>query len=276
MKTENLKKTFILLLLSSFICPFLNAANEDEDKAPDNSFQVSLTTGNNQITQGKKLATDAFYLKPALHYSYKQGFYADLSASYIPSLQKNSLSNMGFGLGYNFDLGNNFSTGFGYAYTHYFSSKEVLSSAPNDLSWNLGWDNPIIAPSLNVDYSFGSTKDLSAGLDLSHSFTVNHIFCSSDKLTIPISVSTTFASANFYQAYVTKNQIKNKKSKTVVSPATVDTSFGISDVALSASLSYQIKGFSITPAMTYQIPFGTAADISTSSPVFTLQVAYSF
>jgi hypothetical protein len=274
--SANNRKVFLLFLISGFVCSMLNAANEEDDKTPDHSFQAAVAMGNNQISQGKKMANDALYFKPSLHYSYKDGFYADVSANYIPSLKKKSLSNMALGIGYNFDLGANFSTGFGYSYTHYFSTKEVLSSAPNDLSWNLSWDNPIIAPSLNVDYSFGSTKDISAGLDLSHSFTVAHIFCSSDKLVIPISLSTTFASANFYQAYVMKNQVKNKKSGTVVNPSTVDTSFVVSDMSLSASLSYQIKNFSITPSLAYQIPFGAAADISTSSPVYTLQLAYSF
>ncbi|MDP4292447.1 MAG: hypothetical protein Q8908_15320 [Bacteroidota bacterium] len=151
-----------------------------------------------------------------------------------------------------------------------------MSSAPNDLSWNLGWDNPVLSPSLNLDYSFGTTNDISAGLDLSHSFAINHIFCSSDKISVPVSISTTFATANFYKAYVTKNHVKNKKTKTEVNPATVDTSFGISDFSLSASFSYQIKNFSLTPAVSYQVPFGSAADITGNTPVFTMQVGYIF
>jgi hypothetical protein len=268
------KYTFLCLFLA---CIFsIHAANEEDTKTPDNAFQIAVTTGNNQISQGKKLATDAYFLKPSIHYSYKQGFYTDLSGNYTPDFNKSALSSINAGVGYNFDLGYNISTGIGYSYTYNISKKELLASAPNDLSWNLGWDNPVISPSLSLDYSFGSTKDFSAGLDLSHSFTINHIFCSSDKFSIPISVSTTFASANFYQAYVSKNQIKSKKTKTTVDPNAVDTSFGISDIALSASLSYQFKNFSLTPAVTYQIPFGSATDLASSSPVFTLQLAYSF
>ncbi|MDP4292446.1 MAG: hypothetical protein Q8908_15315 [Bacteroidota bacterium] len=120
MKNTDFKTTlkatiFTFFALIGMNCSAVHAANAVGENASDSSFQVTVTTGNNQITQGKKLATDAYYLKPAIHYSYKQGFYIDLSGNYIPDFKKNSFSSMNVGTGYNFDLGNNISTGIDYS-----------------------------------------------------------------------------------------------------------------------------------------------------------------
>ena len=275
----------LLFVSSDFL--YASDDNNDSDSTKVHSFQASVSTGNNQISKGKKLASNIFFLKPALHYSYKEGFFADLSCAYFPSFNKKSIDNLAIGLGYNLDLGNNLSTSLGYSYTKYFSSKEVTSSAPNVVDWSLGWDNPIITPSLDASYNFGTTHDFSTGIDLSHSFEIQHLLTKSDKLSIPISVSTTFASANFYKEYIKNNKITKKaktntKSKQTTSTETVDyttvnTNFSISDVTLSSGFTYSIDGLSFTPSVAYLVPFHQPSDLlSRQSLVLTFQIAYSF
>jgi hypothetical protein len=293
-------RLFIAILSQLFLffnVPFLHAADAKVDTTAAHSFQVSVTTGNNQINMGKKQETNILYVKPALHYSYKEGPFADLSCTYFPTVNKSGIDNFALGIGYNFDLGSNLSSSLEYVFTKYYSDLEVSASSPNELSGSFGWDNPVIAPSLNLSYSFGSIQDIYTGLDLSHSFDLDHIFCSSDKLSIPISVSASFGTTNFYKEYVKQNKItkkitkananangkaKNNTSSTtttteVVDYTTIDTKYTLTGLAFGTSVSYKIAHLSFTPSVSYQIPFNQPSDLKSSrSIIFSFQVAYSF
>jgi len=289
----------ILSLISLFInVPFLYADDAKTDTTRAHSFQASVTTGNNQINMGKKQEANIFYLKPALHYSYKEGFFADLSCTYFPTLNKSNIDNFAIGIGYNFDLGSNLSSSLGYTFTKYYSDLEVSASSPNELSASFGWDNPVIAPSLNLSYSFGSIQDIYTGLDLSHSFEFEHIFCSSDKLSIPLSMSASFGTTNFYKEYVKQNKITKKIAKAnanangkaknntgttttttteVIDYTTINTKYTLTGLAFGTSISYKIADFSFTPSVSYQIPFNQPSDLKSSrSLIFSFQIAYSF
>jgi hypothetical protein len=284
----------ILSLISLFInTTSLYADDAKTDTTTVHSFQVSVTSGNNQINMGKKQESNIFYLKPDLHYSYKAGFFADLSSTYFPTFNKSSIDNFALGIGYNLDLGSNLSSSLGYTFTKYYSHKEVSSSSPNELSASFGWDNPVIAPSLNLSYSFGSIQDIYTGLDLSHSFDFEHIFCSSDKLSIPLSVSASFGTTNFYKAYVKQNKITTKITKAngkaknntgsttttteVVDYTTINTKYTLTGLAFGTSVSYKIANLSLTPSVSYQIPFNQPSDLKSSrSLIFSFQIAYSF
>jgi hypothetical protein len=288
----------ILSLIFLFInAPFLYADDAKADTTTAHSFQASVTTGNNQINMGKKQESNIFYLKPAFHYSYKEGLFADLSCTYIPTLNKSSIDNFAIGIGYNFDLGSNLSSSLGYTFTKYYSDLEVSASSPNELSSSFGWDNPVIAPSLNLSYSFGSIQDIYTGLDLSHSFDFEHIFCSSDKLSIPLSVSASFGTTNFYKEYVKQNKITKKITKAnanangktknntgsttttseVVDYRTIDTKYTLTGLAFGTSVSYKIAHLSLTPSISYQIPFNQPSELKSSrSLIFSFQIAYSF
>lgn len=284
----------ILSLFSLFInAPFLYADDAKTDTTTVHSFQASVTTGNNQINKGKKQESNVFYLKPALHYSYKEGLFADLSCAYFPTVNKSAIDNFSIGIGYNLDLGSNLSTSLGYTFTKYYSDLEVSASSPNELSASFGWDNPVIAPSLNLSYSFGSIQDIYTGLDLSHSFDFEHIFCSSDKLSIPVSISSSFGTTNFYKEYVKQNKITKKIAKAngkaknntgsttttaeVVDYTTIDTKYTLTGLAFGTSVSYKIANLSLTPSVSYQIPFNQPSDLKSSrSLIFSFQIAYSF
>jgi|GEM_PF-4730849 len=290
---------FILSLLSLFInTPFLYADDAKTDTTTAHSFQASVTTGNNQINKGKKQEANVFYLKPTLHYSYKEGPFADLSCTYFPTFNKSNIDNFAIGIGYNFDLGSNLSASLGYGFTKYYSNLEVSASSPNELSGSFGWDNPVIAPSLNLSYSFGSIQDIYTGLDLSHSFDFEHIFCSSDKLSIPLSISASFGTANFYKEYVKQNKITKKTTKAnakangkaknstgstttttteVVDYTTINTKYTLTGFAFGTSVSYKVAQFSFTPSVSYQVPFNQPSDLKSSrSLIFSFQIAYLF
>jgi hypothetical protein len=292
-------RLFIAILFLFFLSAHVSFLYADDVKADTttHSFQVSVTTGNNQINMGKKQETNILYVKPALHYSYKEGPFADLSCTYFPTVNKSGIDNFALGIGYNFDLGSNLSSSLEYVFTKYYSDLEVSASSPNELSASFGWDNPVIAPSLNLSYSFGSIQDIYTGLDLSHSFDLDHIFCSSDKLSIPISVSANFGTTNFYKEYVKQNKItkkitkananangkaKNNTSSTtttteVVDYTTIDTKYTLTGLAFGTSVSYKIAHLSFTPSVSYQIPFNQPSDLKSSrSLIFSFQVAYSF
>ena len=239
-----------------------------------------------------------FFVKPDFHYSYKDGFYADLSCSYFPSFNKSSVDNFAVGVGYDFDLGKNFSADLSYTYTKYFSNKEITSSAPNEFEGSLEWDNSIISPAINMAYSFGVTNDFATSVDFTHTFDFEHILTHSDKLSIPVEVSVAFASANFYQEYVKNNKVKRKAKKTTtketnskgkaetettttddttVDYTTINTNFAFSSITLSTGFTYSLAGFDFTPTLAYLFPFNQPADLESShSLVFTFQITYSF
>jgi hypothetical protein len=296
-----MKYRFFISALSLFYLfintPSLYADDTKTDTTTEHSFQASVATGNNQINKGKKQESNVFYLKPALHYSYKDGLFADLSCTYFPTFKKSSIDNFAIGIGYNFDLGSNLSASLGYGFTKYYSDLEVSASSPNELSGSFGWDNPVIAPSLNLSYSFGSIQDIYTGLDLSHSFDFEHIFCSSDKLSIPLSISASFGTTNFYKEYVKQNKITKKTTKAnakangkakdntnsttttteVVDYATIDTKYSLTGLTFGTSVSYKIAQLSFTPSVSYQIPFNQPSDLKSSrSLIFSFQIAYLF
>ena len=82
---------FLFSLFANTPCLYADDAKTDTTTA--HSFQASVTTGNNQINMGKKQEANIFYLKPAFHYSYKEGFFADLSSTYFPTLNKSGIDN---------------------------------------------------------------------------------------------------------------------------------------------------------------------------------------
>ncbi|MTK52428.1 hypothetical protein [Paludibacter sp.] len=288
----------ILSLISLFInTHFIYAEDAKTDTTTAHSFQASVTTGNNQINMGKKQEANILYIKPALHYSYKEGLFADFSCAYFPTFNKSSIDNFAVGIGYNFNLGSNLSSSLGYTFTKYYSNKEVSASSPNELSTSFGWDNPVIAPSLNLSYSFGSIRDIYTGLELSHSLDFDHIFCSSDKLSIPLSVTTSFGTTNFYKEYVKQNKITKKVTKVnakangkaknntgsttttteVVDYTTINTKYTLTGLAFGTSVSYTIANLSLTPSVSYQIPFNQPSDLKSSrSIIVSFQIAYSF
>lgn len=248
----------------------------EEDSVKIHSFSFSLSLANNQMSRGRELETNTLTLNPKFHYCYREGLYADLFCTYFPVLALKPIDSFGAGIGYSLNFWDDFNTGLEYSYTSYSTFREVTSSAPHTLKWSLNWDNPIVAPALEVSYLAGTTKDVATTIELSHSFEFEHILTSKDKLSFPLSVSSTLGTSNFYQAYLNNNVVVTKKKKPVPVEI-INPTFALTDVNLSLSVSYEIANFSISPEINYQIPFNHIVDLnSTGLPVVSIEVGYSF
>lgn len=267
----------VIVTLLSFSLSAQDGKEEaDNDSITQNDFNFSLTMSNNQISRGRKLANNTLNIIPKFHYCYREGLYADVFFTYFPSLVVKQLDNFGAGIGYNLNFTENISSDFEYVYTNYETYREVNSSASHALNWTLEWENPYLTPSLELSYLAGKTQDIAATINLTHSFAFEHIFTSKDKLSLPLSVSGTFGTSNFYQAYINNNVIITKKKK-AIKPEVIDPAFDITDIDITLSASYEIGQFSINPEMSYEIPFNHISYLNSSGlPILTIELVYSF
>jgi len=250
----------------------------EEDSVKIHAFSFSISLSDNQMSGGRKLETNILTINPKFHYCYREGLYVDLYCIYFPALAiLKPIDSFGAGIGYSLNFWDNFNTGLEYSFTSYSTFKEVTSSAPHALKWSLNWDNPIVSPALEVTFLAGTTKDVATTFELSHSFEFKHIFATTDQLSLPLSISTTLGTSNFYQAYLINNEVLTKKKKKPVVVETIDPSFALNDINLSLSVSYEIDHFSISPEINYQIPFNHIAELnSTGLPLASISIAYSF
>ena len=269
-------RIILIFAISITTIPMYAADDEDSDSTSVHAFEVSLSTANNQIQRGRKLESNYLNITPKFHYCYDESFYADVSLAYFPTFKAPKIDSWGFDVGYNLGLGDSLSTGIECAYNKYASYRQATSSFQNSVTWSLEWENAIATPTLTASYNFGETTDFFTDLELVHKFEFKHIFTSSDALTLPLSISTSFGTSHFYQKYLINNAVKNKKGK-IIAPESISTSYQLTDVILSLAANYEISGFRISPEFDFQFPFNHISDLSSSyKPVILVELAYSF
>lgn len=254
------------------------AAEEDStvEEKPTH-FTISATGGSNLIENGKKAATQQYYIMPTVAYSFESGIYANVSANYLGDASKQSLDNIGFGVGYSHTFGDHFSLDLGYTYEHYYTTEQVTSSAANSVSLATSWSGKVLTPSVGVSYAFGDTKDITTNFGLSHSFDFEGIFGKKDALSIPISATASAGTSSFYQEYAKKHPIKMKGGKNSVSPTEINTAYTLNSVCFGIGITYTVSHFSITPAASYTVSTNDPAGIDVNkAPDITLAVSYSF
>jgi hypothetical protein len=240
-------------------------------------FTISATGGSNLIENGKKAATQQYYVAPTIAYSFASGVYANVSANYLGDASKQSLDNVGFGVGYSHTFGDHFSVDLGYTYEHYYTTEQVTSSEANSLCLGTSWSGKVLTPSLGFSYAFGDTKDITTTFGLSHSFDFKGIFGENDGLSIPISATASAGTSSFYQEYAKKHPIKKKGGKNTVLPTDINTSYALNSVCFGIGITYTVGHFSITPAASYTVSTNDPSDIDVNkSPDITLGVSYSF
>ncbi|WP_320052462.1 hypothetical protein [uncultured Acetobacteroides sp.] len=238
---------------------------------------ISAMGGSNLIENGKKAATQQYYVMPTISYSFESGIYANVSANYVGDASKQSLDNIGFGVGYSHTFGDHFSVDLGYTYEHYYTTEQVTSSAANSVSFATSWSGKVLTPSVGVSYAFGDTKDITTSFGLSHSFDFEGIFGKKDALSIPISATASAGTSSFYQEYAKKHPIKKKGGKNSVSPTEINTAYALNSVCFGVGITYTVSHFSITPAASYTVSTNDPSSIDVSkAPDITLAVSYSF
>jgi hypothetical protein len=249
-------------------------ATEDDKK---NNYEFSVQYGNNISQNGRKMTSDVTYIRPAFNYSHSNGIYLGINVSYLPAnKKKKKFDNVSFNLGYDKELGENFSIGIDYTYSRYFSAKQVASSIPNTIMLNGSWFNTIISPTLSVMYSFGDTSDFTMSLDISHVFSFKHLFTNTDKLTIPVVLGTYAGTSNFYKNYTKKNNITDT-SGSLIDASSIKSSFGFTSAYLLTTVKYKISFFSVGGSVNFILPINQPKKITKNNhPVYSVQIAFNF
>lgn len=288
-----MKKIKYLVLACCFCC-FLNlkvhaqeptteqteeSEKSDSDAEKANNFGVSVTGGSNMIQKGKKPAVTQYYLAPSLSYSHRSGFSAGLGANLVKESKKFSVDNISANLGYSKTFFEQLSLGASYAYGHYFSSAQIASTESNTASLSGSWSNSILTPSLSVSYAFGQASDFLYNAGLSHDFSFDGVFTDSDNFSIPVALTASAGTSNYYQEYVKRNpgKVKAKKKAAAISAEDINTSFALTALVLESGLSYTIQKFTISSGVSYILMTNDSSTIELdNSPVITFTLAYAF
>jgi len=280
---------FLLFGLSHFAAFCQEPSNKNANDSTDieqsdepekaNNFTIAVTGGNSLVQKGKRPATPEAYANPLFSYSHSSGISASVGAMYMPSDKKRPLDDVTFNAGYSKTLFEHWTLGAGYAWGHYFSSKQVASTEANSVSLSTGWSNNIITPSVSAGYAFGQTSDLTYTGSLSHDFSFDGLFTDEDNLTFPVSLTAMAGTTNFYSEYIKQNpnKIQSKKKKKAVTAQDINTGFALTAVTFNLGVSYTISKFTLSTDMSYILMTNDSSDLNLSNaPTFTFTLAYAF
>jgi hypothetical protein len=244
-----------------------------------NQTKFSIQSGNNIVQAGNAMAENILYLRPGIMYYHKSGVYAGASLTYMPTdTTKKPIDNYYLNIGYDIDLGKNFTAGIDYSFSHYFSDKQVASSAAHMIRPYISWDNNIATPTLTPMILLGTTKDYALQLDFTHIFIFKSIFTDKDKISIPISIGAIGGTSDYTTTYNTVSATGKGKGKG--KPATTTTTTTASQIALTsiyamATIKYKIKNISLSfNTSLYHSTDPNYTSSSSNTPVYKLTLAY--
>lgn len=246
---------------------------------PFSQAKFSIQSGNNIVQVGQAMATNAIYVRPGIMYYHKSGIYSGASLTYMPTDTTNRpIDNYFLNVGYDHELGKNFSVGIDYSFSHYFSDKQVASSASHMIRPYLSWDTKYVSPTLTPIILLGTTKDYALQFDLTHVFIIRSIFSDKDKISIPISIGAIGGTSNYSTTYNTvSNSGKGKgKGNSVISTTTISkTQIALTSIYAMATIKYKIQNIALSfNTSLYHSTDPNYTSATSSTPVYKLTLAY--
>ena len=242
------------------------ALTNEDSFVSKNEARIYLQTGNNIVQLGRTLPSNAIYLRPSFMYYHKSGLYFGANLTILPNEKKRPLDNFLLNVGYDKDLGKNFMTGIDYSYSHYFTSKQVSSSASHMIRPYISWDNDYASPTFTPIISVGTSVDYSFQFDLTHIFTIRRIFSGRDKLTIPLIVGAIAGTSNYYTTYKKNNQLASNSST---------SKFAMTSIYFLATAKYRINRVSLSFNTSYYLSVDpTQTTTSSNTPFYKLTLCY--
>ena len=204
-------------LLSLFILLACTLAVHAQTDTTDNSgFKIGLSYKTNSIYMGRQDTVTIPALTPQISYTFKNGLYLSALLDYLPNRSTNKVDETSIEFGYNFKLGKNGGGSTSLNKMFYNSnSTQVDATISTEFNasayYNLG---NIITPELGFTYGFASgsyTNDVLFSPGISHDFEIDGILSSKDALTISPEAILNWGTQNFYDGYLNRLTIKNKK-----------------------------------------------------------------
>jgi hypothetical protein len=215
-----------------------------------NETKFSIQTGNNIVQVGQVMSTNQFYLRPAVSFYHKSGIYLGGNLTLMPTDTQRVLDNISLSLGYDKELKNNFTIGLDYTFSHYYSTKQVTSSANHVIRPYISWENKFIVPTLTPSIIIGSNIDYAAQFDLSRIFIIKSVFKKKDKISIPISIGINTGTSEFYSIY---NKDKRGPRQPMITDTVAVTRFAITSLYSMMGLKYKIKQTSFSFYTSYYL-----------------------
>ena len=193
---------FLLFTVQSFAGTIKTDSTSTDNQ---NAYKIGLNYGTSLQQNGRKATSNEAFVHPSLQFTHTSGLSLEVSGILMPSAKKKMLDDVALSVGYDKDFGDHLSCGVEYSYSRYFTTKQLTSSQPHNITVNAMWYNSIVTPSLYITEGLGSSDDITFNFDLMHLFIIKHIISNKDKLTIPVIASVYAGTTNYYLDYLTKN-----------------------------------------------------------------------
>ena len=256
-----MKKNYLFLITALFILVSSSLfAQESEKEEKKSSFKFGVDYINSNVFMGRTDTIAAPIISPSATYTFAFGLFITAAADYIPNRTKNRLDDGNIGIGYNYEITDNWAGSISLTKMFYAStSTQIASSVSSELNGNIQFTNDYLTPGIALDFAKGKTgkkNDFFINPSLSHDFIIAGLLGETDYLSISPMVSLNAGTQNFYDSYFGKvNKLKHPKNSTELAAFRKGlTKFRLLDYELSAPVEYSLKPFLISFNPTLAIP----------------------
>ena len=248
-----MKKNYLFLITALFILVSSTLfAQESEKEEKRSSFKFGVDYINSNVFMGRTDTIAAPIISPSATYTFAFGLFISVAADYIPNRTKNKLDDGNIGIGYNYEITDNWTGSVSLTKMFYAStSTQIASSVSSELNSNIQFANDYLTPGIALDFAKGKAgkkNDFFITPSLSHDFIFAGLLGETDYLSISPMFSLNAGTQNFYDSYFGKtNKIKRFEfSSELAAYRHGLKKFRLLDYELSAPVEYSLKPFLIS------------------------------
>lgn len=236
-----------------------------------NEAKFSIQSGNNIVQIGQVMSTSELYARPAISFYHKTGIYIGGNLTLMPTDTQNIIDNFSLSGGYDKELKKNFTIGIDYTFSHYYSTKQVTSSAEHIVRPYVSWENKYIMPTLTPSILIGDKVDFAVQLDFTHILKFKSVLKSNDRITIPVSIGMNSGTSEFYNMY----SRDKRGGRPPITDTSTSTMFGLTSIYSMVGVKYKIKQTSLSFNTSYYLSRDNYSRSFISNPlIFRLTLAY--
>lgn len=209
------------------ICITFFKVQAQQDSVKKTTITFAGLYGSNVSYYGQATSENFPYVLGNVTVRFPIGLYLS-AGSYKLLNYGTGLSETDLGAGFDYDFGNNFSTGI--AYTHSFfpaNSPLLQASNENNISLSVKYDWHYLKSSVNADYAFGKQNDIFLNFSHAKEIIIGTLWSEKNIISIAPAVELIAGTQHFYESYVTEKNKRDKangKGKSSTAPGNTNSS----------------------------------------------------
>jgi len=208
-----MRSAVICLLICLQTCALMAQTDDANDpKATKTTLTLAAIYSNNVSYYGQSTAEKLPYVLVNATARLPIGFYFSAGAYKLLNMGS-GISETDFGIGYEYDFTNRFSTDVSYIRSIFPKNSPLLQAAnTNNINLTPSYIWPWFKSSLSADYAFGQENDFFLGITNSKDISLGTLFDEEDQLSIEPAIEIVSGTQHFYTTYQ-QEKIKRNNGK---------------------------------------------------------------